>query len=268
MGSNYNGPNSDCYHCSGCGRDRRCDDCSANCCQNNMSSHRDLRRYEDSFANEVNNCPRYTVEHCRSVVKDLRNYYDIIIYYDEYNDYIEQSRHITEKLEARKNYIINKSNSIKEDYYVKNRLNDLKENHRKIMDSIKRDFDWKIQNLKSISDSEFENLKKMIEQKKNAIYKIRREKEEIKEQKKSSKEIFKEQQEKIFREKWNEKKNEINSKYRYLDNISYPMKEYSQQEKEVKNGLLKNIRKIKNYSKIIPNYEMFINNLGLVNYLY
>ena len=63
MGGSYHGPNSDCYHCTGCGTYRRCDDCSANCCQNNMRSHRELRRYEDSFANEVNNCPRYTVEH-------------------------------------------------------------------------------------------------------------------------------------------------------------------------------------------------------------
>ena len=94
MGSTYHGPDSDCYHCSGCGTHRRCDNCSADCCQNNMRYHRDLRSYEDSFANEVNNCPRYTVEHCKSVIKDLRYDYDIKIYYDEYDDYIEQSRHI------------------------------------------------------------------------------------------------------------------------------------------------------------------------------
>lgn len=268
MGSTYHGPNSDCYHCTGCGTDRRCDDCSADCCQNNMRSHRELRSYEDSFANEVNNCPRYTVEHCKSVIKDLRYNYDIKIYYDEYDDYIEQSRHIIEKLETRKYFIINKANSIKEDNYVKRRLNDLKENHKKNMDNIRKDFDWRVQNLKAVSDDDINNLNKEIDKKENVVYKLRKEKNEIREQKKSSKEIFKEQQEKIFREKWEEKKNEINLKYMYLDNISYPMKEYSQQEKEIKNSLLINIRKIKNYSKKIPNYEYFINNLGLVNYLY
>lgn len=265
MGSYY-GPNSDCYHCSGCGRYRPCDDCSS--CQNNMSSHRGLRSYEDSFANEVNNCPRYTVDHCKSVIKDLRQYYNIIIYYDEYNDYIEQSRNIIEKLETRKDYIINKSNSIKEDYYVKNRLNELKENHKNKMDSIRRDFDLKIQNLNAISDGEVENLNQEIKKKENVVSQLKREKNEIKNKKKKSKEIYKEQQEKIFKNKLEEKKNEINLKYRYLGNISYPMKEYSQQEKEIKNGLLINIRKIKNYSKIIPNYEFFINKLELVNYLY
>ena len=51
MGSSYYGPNSDCYHCSGCGTYRACDDCSASCCQNNMSDHRELRRYEDRWEN-------------------------------------------------------------------------------------------------------------------------------------------------------------------------------------------------------------------------
>jgi hypothetical protein len=136
------------------------------------------------------------------------------------------------------------------------------------MDNIRKDFDWRVQNLKAVSDDDIKNLNKEIDKKENVVYKLRKEKNEIREQKKSSKEIFKEQQEKIFREKWEEKKNEINLKYMYLDNISYPMKEYSQQEKEIKNSLLINIRKIKNYSKKIPNYEYFINNLGLVNYLY
>ena len=55
MGSgNYHGPNSDCYNCNGCGTHRACDDCSATCCQNNMSSHRQLRSYEESFGNQVN----------------------------------------------------------------------------------------------------------------------------------------------------------------------------------------------------------------------
>lgn len=268
MGSTYHGPDSDCYHCSGCGTHRRCDNCSADCCQNNMRYHRDLRSYEDSFANEVNNCPRYTSDHCKSVIKDLRQYYDIIIYYDEYNDYIEQSKHIIGKLETRKDYIIDKSNSIKEDYYVKKRLNDLKENHKNTMDKIRSDYNWKVNNLNSISDSEVENLNREIERKQNVVYELRREKVEIKNQKKSSKEIYKEQQEKIFKEKWEEKKEEIDLKYSYLKNITYPIKEYSQQEKDLKNGLLINIRKIKNYSKIIPNYEFFINSLGLVNYLY
>ena len=44
MGSAYYGPNSDCYRCTGCGTHRPCDDCTANCCQENMNDHRRLRR--------------------------------------------------------------------------------------------------------------------------------------------------------------------------------------------------------------------------------
>ena len=43
MGSSYYGPNSDCYHCSGCGTYRACDDCSASCCQNNMSDQASIQ---------------------------------------------------------------------------------------------------------------------------------------------------------------------------------------------------------------------------------
>ena len=268
MGNSYHGPNSDCYHCTGCGTSRCCDDCSASCCQDNMRSHRELRRYENSFADEVNNCPKYTVEHCRSIVHDLRNYYDIKIYYNEYNDYLEQSKDIIEKLEQRKYFIINKSNSIKEDNFVKKRLNDLKENHRENMENIRRDLNRKVQILNTVSDGDIENINKEIQKKENEINKLRKEKDEIEEQKKSGKQKFKESQERIFIEKLEEKKNEINKKYKDLENISYPMMEYSQQEKEMKNALLMNIRKIKNYSKIIPNYDFFIKNLELVNYLY
>ena len=151
---------------------------------------------------------------------------------------------------------------------MKKRLNDLKENHRENMENIRRDLNRKVQILNTVSDGDIENINKEIQKKENEMDKLRKEKNEIQEQKKSSKQKFKESQERIFIEKWEEKKNEINKEYKDLENISYPMMEYSQQEKEMKNALLMNIRKIKNYSKIIPNYDFFIKNLELVNYLY
>ncbi len=86
-GSNYHGPNSDCYHCNGCGTNRPCDDCSANCCQNNMSSHRELRRYENNFANEVSKLTDITLNGCNSIIRNLREYHDIYININHENNY-------------------------------------------------------------------------------------------------------------------------------------------------------------------------------------
>ena len=262
MGSNYIGANSDCYHCSGCGTYRPCDDCSASCCQNNMSSHRELRRLEDRFREEVNQARKNVRDRCVSVVEELRKYYNIRIYYDEYNDYLEQSRHIIQKLESRKDYIKRQANSVKEDTFVKERLNNLKDRHKNIMDKIRNEFEYKAKKFKMESE-EIKRLNEEIEKKQNIKYNLREERDKIK-YKKSSKEIFKKQQENKFYNEYLIKKNEIDLKYSYLENISYPIKEYSQQEKDLKNALLKKIRRIKNY----PIPECIMQEFGLMNYLY
>lgn len=262
MGSSYNGPNSDCYHCTGCGTHHPCDDCSASCCQSNMSSHREFRRLEDRFSEEVYESTKNVRDRCVSVVDDLRKYYDIRIYYNEYNDYMEQSRHIIEKLETRKDYIRNQANSIKEDNYVRDRLNNLKNSHRNKMDNIRIDFNNKKKKFKEISE-DMKRLNNEIERKRKEKDNLVDEKNELKALK-NKKERFKEEQEEIFEEKFMKNKRDIDLKYSYLYNISYPIKEYSQQEKDLKNALLKNIRRIKNY----PIPECIMTNFGLMNYLY
>lgn len=263
MGSSYHGANSDCYHCTGCGTYRACDDCSANCCINNMNSHRALRRLEDRFVEKVNQCPKDTCDYCISKVQNLKKDYDIKIYYEEYNDYLEQSKHIIEKLETRKEFIKKKENSIKEDYFVKYRLKDLECEHKNNMEKIRNEFSEKAKKYKKES-ADIIKLKKEIKEKKKEKNNLIEEKDEINSKKNSQKKKFIDENQKVFEEKFIKEKNEIDLNYCYLQDISYNIKEYSQDEKELKNALLENIRRIKNYK--IP--EFFIYNLGLINYLY
>jgi hypothetical protein len=266
MGSdNYHGANSDCYHCSGCGTYRACDDCSAGVCQNNMNSHRRLRRLEDLFEEEVNKCPKMIMNELASIIDDLKKYYDIKIYYDSKDTYIDEIEHILEKLELRKSYIINKKDSIKENDYIrkiKDKINNLKDDHQLKMKRMENDFKLKASEFKNVS-KEMEMLNTKIKIKQKEVNNLENEKYKL-ENRKSKREIFEEQQERIFKEKFEKEKKEINLKYDDFDNINYPIKEYSQEEKELKNSLLKNIVKIKNY----PIPESFIISTGLINYLY
>ena len=265
MGSSYYGPNSDCYHCSGCGTYRACDDCSASCCQNNMSDHRELRRYEDRFADEVNACPKKILNKLVNIVDDLRRYQDIRIYYNEENSYIDTARNIISALESRKYYLISQINSIKQDDYVqriKRNIRTLKNEHEENMKKIRNDFEKKASKLNYVSYT-MVRLNRDIKDRKDQISILKDEKYEL-QNRKNSKEKFMEEQKSIMENKFRREKDEIDSEYYYLDNISYPIKEYTQEEKDLKNFYLQKIRNIRYY----PIPEFFITKTGLINYLY
>jgi len=265
MGSSYYGPNSDCYHCSGCGTYRACDDCSASCCQNNMSDHRELRRYEDRFADEVNACPKKILNKLVNIVDDLKRYQDIRIYYNEENSYIDTARNIISALESRKYYLISQINSIKQDDYVqriKRNIRSLKNEHEENMKKIRNDFEKKASKLNYVSYT-MARLNRDIKDKKDQISILRDEKYEL-QNRKNSKEKFMEEQKSIMENKFRREKDEIDSKYYYIDSIPYPTKEYTQEEKNLKNFYLQKIRNIRNY----PIPESLIKGLELINYLY
>ncbi len=63
------------------------------------------------------------------------------------------------------------------------------------------------------------------------------------------------------------KRNEIDLKYAFIDNIIEPEFEYSEEEKNAKNNLLQNINSIQMFSNLIPNYHIIMKNFGISNYL-
>jgi hypothetical protein len=75
---------------------------------------------------------------------------------------------------------------------------------------------------------------------------------------------FIKQQNLKFDEKFNNEKSIIDSKYNF-DYVSEPIFEYTEEEKMERNMLYLNIRMIKNYSNIIPNYDITIKQFDLIN---
>ena len=265
MGSSYYGPNSDCYHCSGCGTYRACDDCSASCCQNNMNNHRELRKYEERFGDEVNACPKKILDKLINIIDDLRRNHNIRIYYNEENSYIDTARNIISAFESRKYYLIKQINSIKQNDYVqkiKKDIKSLEDRHRVNMQKIRDDFEIKASKFNKVS-YEMERLNRDINAKRKQIGILKSEKDKLT-NRKNSKQKFMQEQESIMENKFRREKEEIDSEYYNIDNISYPIKEYTQEEKDLKNFYLQKIRNIRYY----PIPEFFITKTGLINYLY
>jgi len=230
-----------------------------------MSDHRELRRYEDRFADEVNACPKKILNKLVNIVDDLRRYQDIRIYYNEENSYIDTARNIISALESRKYYLISQINSIKQDDYVqriKGNIRTLKNEHEENMKKIRNDFEKKASKLNYVSYT-MVRLNRDIKDRNDQISILKDEKYEL-QNRKNSKEKFMEEQKSIMENKFRREKDEIDSKYYYIDSIPYPTKEYTQEEKNLKNFYLQKIRNIRNY----PIPESLIKGLELINYLY
>lgn len=280
MGSgNYHGPNSDCYNCNGCGTHRACDDCSATCCQNNMRSHRQLRSYEESFGNQVNSLCKTTLNKCLNIIDNLKKNHNIDIDIESKNNNayrffyllnpLGRSMDIINKMEEKKNNIIKDASSIDVDYFIKKKIKRLESSHKIIMKKIKEDFDKKVKNKE---DLEIKELNKEINKKKKEKNELKKEKKKIESNQQIEIDNFKKKNIERLNNEYYEKVKEINYKYSDLENIKYPVMEYSPEEKEEKKMLLQNIRQIQNYKKIINkipncNYESFIQFLKISNYL-
>ena len=270
MGNIYYGPNSDCYHCNGCGTHRACDDCSASCCQNNMASHRELRSYEESFGSAVNNLCRSTLDDCLSIIDNLRKNYNIVIEHNIYdNNYLNQSKEIINKMEEKNQNLIKEASSIKVDDSLKKRMKQLKSQHKIKMKEIKEDFNKKDKNKE---DPELNELNKEIKEKDEEKNKLKEEKKKIEDNQQIEINNFKNQQIEKLNNEFSEKKKIIDTKYNEFEYNRNPVKEYSLEEKEEKKNLLENIRQIENYKNEINgmpkcNYESFIQFLKIANYL-
>lgn len=268
MGS-YHGPNSDCYHCNGCGTDRPCDDCTANCCQENMNEHRRLRRLESTFIDKVYSAKQHVYYECKSTVNYLNNNYDIYISIknDSNNNYLEKSKDIIEAMKSKKEQIIKDASNIKEDRFERFKIQRIRNYHEEKMQLIENQFKEKmnkIENEYSIFAMIQEN--EIIEMQRTKS-KLQKQRDEIKNKFDNDFENFKTEKENNLIKVFESKKNEIDLKYAFLQNIIEPNFEYSEEEKNERNYLLQSIKSIQMYSNIIPNYEIFMKKFGLSNYL-
>jgi hypothetical protein len=268
MGSSYYGPNSDCYHCNGCGTHRPCDDCTANCCQENMNEHRRLRRLESTFIDKVYSAKQYVYNECKTTVNYLNNNYDIYIFIknDSNKNYLEKSKDIIEAMKSKKEQIIKDASNIKEDRYERFKIQRIRDDHEKKMTSIRYQFKEKM----TMIDNKYFDVRiqeNEIKEKQETKSQLQKKRDEIKNKFDNDFENFKTEKENNLIKVFESKKNEIDLKYAFLQNIIEPNFEYSEEEKNERNYLLQSIKSIQMYSNIIPNYEIFMKKFGISNYL-
>ena len=250
----------DCYHCSYSVCRNGCDDCSS--CASNMAEHRRLRRLESTFIDTAYESKKKTLDNCVSVINDLRDNYNIYIYYYSYSDTLECSKEILNKLEEKKNEIVNNFNKYEynyDPYYSEIQL--LKNEHEERIQRINNEFEINIKELENEKEIEILDLNNKITQEKKIIAKNENNKKNCNID--ISIDNFKTEKSLEFEKKFQSKKLEIDSKYSF-ENISNPILEYTEEEKNEKNMLLNNIRAIKKYS-YLPNYNILILNFELIN---
>lgn len=268
MGSSYYGPNSDCYHCNGCGTHRPCDDCTANCCQDNMNEHRRLRRLEDTFKDKVESAKKYINFESICLLSKLRREYNIFIPVEnnDDNDELETVKYIIESMKLKKERIKKDSSNIREDESRKYKIKAIEYKHIEKMELIKNRFCKSIMEIEN-KNSDIKIQENEIEKKEKEKSQLQNVKDEIKNKYEKDFDNFKKEKENGLIKMFEKKKNEIDLKYNYLESIFEPNFEYSEEEKNEKNNLLQNINEIKKYSFMIPNYQIVIEKFEISNYL-
>lgn len=250
----------DCYHCSYSVCRDGCDDCSS--CAENMAEHRRLRRLESTFIEKVFESSERTRNKCISELNDLKEKYGIYIYYCPYSNDLDCAKEILDKMEEKKNDIVNSMNKFeinKNSYYFK--IERLNEEHQLRMKKIRYDFEEKLANIKNQKEIEALNYNNKIKKEKKQKEMLEENKEKL-DLKKYFNDFIKEKNLE-FDKKYEKQKSIKDSKYR-SGNLPEPILEYTEEEKNEKNLLLKKIRAIKNYS-YLPNYNLLIKQFELVN---
>jgi hypothetical protein len=234
-----------------------------------MSEHRALRRLESEFIEKVNKSCIKTLNICISAITDLKKDHNIYIDYVPLNYFLiysnninlNSSKEILDKMEEMKNNILKNIDNFEINQYSYN-IKRLETEHKTKMKKIENEFKEKIDDIKRKKQSIELFYKNKIEEKKCMKDKLEKAK------KRNNNDIyinkFIKEQNYIFDRKFNNEKTIIDSKYNFCY-ISEPIFEYTEEEKMERNMLYLNIRMIKKYSNIIPNYDITIKQFDLIN---
>jgi hypothetical protein len=234
-----------------------------------MSEHRALRRLESEFIEKVNKSCIKTLNICISAITDLKKDHNIYIDYVPLNYFLiysnninlNSSKEILDKMEEMKNNILKNIDNFEINQYSYN-IKRLETEHKTKMKKIENEFKEKTDDIKRQKQSIELFYQNEIEKKKCMKDKLEKTK------KRNNNDIyinnFIKQQNLKFDEKFNNEKSIIDSKYNF-DYVSEPIFEYTEEEKMERNMLYLNIRMIKNYSNIIPNYDITIKQFDLIN---
>lgn len=255
----------DCFNCNVCSN-RNCDGCNHSSCVSCMNNHRYLRNLEDKFYYRVLDSKSYIKNKCIEEVDYLKRNYDIYIYYYDNGNHLNTARNILDNMKDEIYSIQKEINSFNEKRYENDKIKKLKNEHTIIMENIQKEFKEKKEKIQKLYSQKIaeKNKKKFLDDKND----LNEEKEEIErniEEKKNEIEQYKLKERYNFDQDFIVKKKEIDLKYSSTE--EFITKEYSESEKKERNNLLKNIRELNNYSKYIPQFDLFISIQHISQYL-
>ena len=250
-----------CAPCKGIGK-KYCDHCSASCCQNNMKNHEELFYIADDFMYKVNLALSDLTSKSYSVKNNLTNYCVYLSYYGGGINECENFLHsMKNKYYNLQDYNSRLANDIGNENNEFNRNCDRLSNQHQIdMKRISNDYSYEMAKIDNSMAAENKN-KEQINSLKENKQKLEKEKSKINMDEIINKfveeEKKKEESEFILNKNNIDKENEVEDK----------KLEYTQEEINLKNSYLEDIKKIKNYSGKIPYFENWMNMYQLNKYI-
>lgn len=253
---------SSCYSCQPC-KDRnysRCDSCSAQCCQNNMNSHREIFDLSNDFNYKVEYAIRDLRNKCGEIKNNL-NYHNIYIYQNLYD--LNDCQSFLSKMRDKKYEIKNSKK------YNENLFSNLNQTNQKSLNLLKKEHEEKLEKLKN---KFIENEKEYTKDNKIQDNQINEKKKEKKILENNKNEINrdnelilnnygKEEREKAEIE-FKKNINDIDKKYIYTEEKL----DYTENELKLMKQYKNEIEKLKKYSDN-PFYNNFIISCKLNKYL-
>ena len=254
---------SSCYSCGPCNNRNysRCDCCTAQCCLDNMSSHREIFDLNDNLKNTIQYAIKDVCNKCNEIKYNLNKYNIMNIYSNCYN--INDCQNFLNKMRE-------KNNTIKESILInENLLSNLSKTNKKCLDLLRKEHEEKLEQLKNKFIENTKDYKKnntAQEKKLNEKKKEKKQLENIKDGIDIDKELILNNYDKEERKKaefeFKNNINDIEKKYMYTEEKLV----YTENELESIKQYKNDIQKIKKYSNN-PLYNNFIISFGLNKYI-
>lgn len=255
----------ECISCISCGG--KCDQCCLICCIDNMEKHREIFRLKDEFDNKVKSAEKNLIDICYEIQNNLFINYGIIIEISSILDRISQSKDFLNKIENKRNELQKDLDNINEEKLkVKNEnlneINNLVSIHERKMNEINQNYE-EIMKKFEINESKYE---KEISEKKEKKQDLINEKKEINIDIDGIIRSFVEE-EKLKAEKELELNKQQIDKNNIIKEEILTQPIYTENELQMKNKYLNEIKKLNDYSNKIPNFNNWIILYGLNNYI-
>lgn len=252
-----------CMSCSSCGG--KCDQCTRECCIENMKIHNEMFYLASQFQNKVysaegellskanevkNNLLKKEISlngatcclfHCEELLNEMQN---------RQNDLDSKSKELAFKIEEKKKLFELEEKNIIEKYDEKiNCLKKLNEKEQSLVDAEMEKEKLKLKEMETLTES----INDLTKEKQNIINISMNE---------IANNYINEEQPKIETEFENAKKS-IDEK----NKVIIPNLEYSEEEKKLENDYLNTINNVKNYSNKIPYFDNWITMYDLKKFI-